>query len=234
MPRARPQIIALGGGGLGKNEHARALDEYVLAATGKHDPAICFIPTATGDDEAYIARFYGACASLKCRPSHVSFFRRTPDLRQALSGQDVVYVGGGNTKSMLAVWKDWRLPALLREAWRSGVVLAGVSAGAICWFDVGVTDSWADHLRPLKGLGFLPGTCCPHYDGEIERRPSLHAMLAAREVPTAIAIDDSVAAHFVGRALHRVVTARPDGSAYRVRRGPGGAIETPLPVTRLS
>jgi dipeptidase E len=233
VKRRPSQIIALGGGGLGKDEHARALDAYVLAQAGKANPSVCFLPTATGDDDAYLARFYGECASLACRPTHISLFQRTPNLRQVLSQQDVIYVGGGNTKSMLAVWRDWRLPALLREAWRSGVVLAGVSAGAICWFDVGVTDSWADRLAPLKCLGLLPGTCCPHYDGEPERRPALHAMLVRGDVPRAIALDDSVAAHFIGRRLHRVVSPRRDGFAYRVAVRARHVVESTLEMTRL-
>jgi peptidase E len=97
-------------------------------------------------------------------------FKRTPDLRAFLLNQDVIYVGGGNTKSMLVVWRDWGLPELLREAWEKGIVLTGVSAGAICWFEQGVTDSWAGELRPFDCLGFLPGSCCPHYDGEGNRR----------------------------------------------------------------
>jgi peptidase E len=134
---------------------------------------------------------------------------------------------------MLAVWREWRMPALLRRAWRSGVVLAGVSAGAICWFDAGLTDSWAGRYAALPCLGFLPGTCCPHYDGEPERRPALHRLVARGSVPKALCLDDGAAAHFVGRRLVHVVTSRPAARAYVVRRAGTRAIEAALPRVRL-
>src|SRR5262245_43734347 len=121
-----------------------ALDGYVLAPARVPQPAVAFLPSAGGDSANYVVRFYVAYQWLSCRPSHLSLFRRTPDVRSYLLAQDVIYVGGGNTKSMLAVWRDWALPEVLREAWESGIVLAGISAGAICWFEQGVTDSFAD------------------------------------------------------------------------------------------
>lgn len=233
MRAVKRQIIAMGGGGLSSEPERLPLEKYIVAQTGKRHPAVCFLPTATGDEDAYIASFYDAFTRLECRPTVVKFFARTPDLRDVLLKQDVIYVGGGNTKSMLAVWREWGLPALLREAWRSGVVLAGISAGAICWFDVGVTDSWAGRLAPLKCLGMLAGTCCPHYDGEKERRPALHQFVASQSVPSALALDDGAAAHFVGATLTRVVSSRPHALGYRVRRRGHEAVETPLPVIRL-
>jgi len=231
MSRAPRQIIALGGGGFSAQPTNLALDRYILAQARRPHPSICFLPTATGDSDSYIARFYEAYSTLECRPSSIKLFARTPDLKAALLSQDVIYVGGGNTKSMLAVWREWDLPALLREAWISGVVLAGISAGAICWFDYGITDSWAGELRALRCLGMLPGTCCPHYDGEIDRRPALQRFVAAGAVPAAIALDDGVGAHFIGRRLHQFVRARPTAFAYDVRRERGRAAErqeTPL------
>jgi dipeptidase E len=205
----------------------------MLAATGQTDPRVCFLPTATGDRADYVDRFYAAMATHRCRPTHVSFFDRTPDLASLLLAQDLIYVGGGNTKSMLAVWREWGVPDLLGRAWRSGTVLAGVSAGAICWFDRCVTDSWAASLAPLDGLGWLAGTCCPHYDSELDRRPTLHALVSAGRVPSALALDDGVAAHFVGRRLQRLVSCRATGGAYRVVKRSGRAVETTLPVIRL-
>jgi peptidase E len=134
---------------------------------------------------------------------------------------------------MLAVWRDWQLPSLLRRAWSSGIVLAGVSAGAICWFEFGVTDSWVNRLAPLPCLGFLPGTCCPHYDGEPERRPALQKLVAQRSVPTALALDDGAAAHFVGRKLVRIVSSRKNARGYRVHRSGSKSVETPLPAVKL-
>ncbi|MET0211436.1 MAG: peptidase E [Vicinamibacterales bacterium] len=234
MSERRRQIIAIGGGGFSTEPENAALDRYVLAQARRSNPAVCFLATASGDADAYIARFYAAFTKYRCRPSHVPLFGRTPDLEVVLSAQDVICVGGGNTKSMLAVWRDWHLPALLRRAWRSGIVLAGVSAGAICWFDFGVTDSWANRLAGLPCLGFLPGTCCPHYDGEPERRPALQRLVAERSVPTALALDDGAAAHFVGRKLARIVSSRSNARGYRVHRSTSQSIETALPAVRLS
>jgi peptidase E len=134
---------------------------------------------------------------------------------------------------MLAVWREWQLPQILRKAWNSGTVLAGISAGAICWFDWGVTDSWAEQLAPLACLGWLPGACCPHYDGEAERRPAVHRFVAKGRLPETLALDDGAAAHFVGRKLKKVVCSRHNAGAYRVRRDGRGHVEIPLPVTRL-
>jgi peptidase E len=223
----------MGGGGFSMEPDNPALDLYVLAQTRKRTPSVCFLATATGDADGYIERFYAAFKAHRCRPSHVPLFRRTPDLKQALLTQDVIYVGGGNTKSMLAVWRDWDVPRLLRRAWRNGTVLAGISAGAICWFRMGVTDSWRKGLMGMRCLGLLPGTCCPHFDGEQERRPALHHLVTKGDVPSALALDDGAAAHFLERKLLRVVTSRPEARGYTVRRRGNRAIETVLPVTPL-
>ena len=233
MARKR-QIIPIGGGSFTVEPDNPRLERYVLAQTGKKRPKVCFIGTATGDADLYVAKFYAAFTKLGCVPTHVPLFARTPDLRQVLLSQDVIYVGGGNTKSMLAVWREWGIPAILREAWRRGIVLTGVSAGAICWFEAGVTDSWAGRLAALPCLGFLPATCCPHYDGEKDRRPSTHRLVGSGEVPKALALDDGAAAHFIGRELVRVVSARPEARGYEVRRRGSRAIEAVLETHRLT
>jgi dipeptidase E len=228
----RRQIIAIGGGGMEPDNPA--LDRYVLAQARTRNPAICFLGTASGDADAYVARFYAAFSKHQCRPTHVPLFARTPDLKQVLLTQDVIYVGGGNTKSMLATWREWGIPRILSQAWKAGILLAGVSAGAICWFKIGITDSWADRLTGLPGLGLLPGTCCPHFDGEVERRPALHRLVTAGVVPRALALDDGAAAHFVGRTRVRIVSARPEARGYDVRRRRSQCIETALPIVRIS
>jgi dipeptidase E len=207
-----------------------ALDRYILAQARVPEPAVAFIPTASGDSDNYVVRFYTAYLGLPCRPSHLSFFRRTPNLRSYLLAQDVIYIGGGNTKSMLAVWREWSLPEILREAWESGIVLAGISAGAICWFEQGVTDSWADQLRALDCLGFLPGSCCPHFSGEAERRPAYHRLVLNGEILPGFAIDDGAALHFIDNEVHRVVASRKGATAYRVRAANGAVCEEPLSV----
>lgn len=234
MGDAKRQIIALGGGGFSMEPDNLALDFYILNQAHRPNPSVCFVATASGDSDSYVARFYEAFSKLDCRPSHLPLFRRTPDLRKHLLQQDVIYVGGGNTKSMLAVWREWGIPDLLREAWDAGVVLAGISAGAICWFGVGVTDSYGGSLQPIPCLGFLPGACNPHYDSEPERRPILHDLISRRAVPPALALDDGAAAHFVGTDLLRVVTSRPNAKAYRVQLEADKVMETALPVEQLA
>ncbi len=209
------------------------LDRYILAQARVSEPAVAFVPTASDDADANIVRFDTAFSGLPCRPSHLALFRRTPDLRSYLLAQHVIYVGGGNTKSMLAVWREWGLPELLREAWASGIVLAGISAGAICWFEHGVTDSFAGQLRALDGLGFLPGSCCPHYDGEVERRPAYHQLLLNGEIAPGFALDDGAAIHFIDTEVHRVVASRRGAKAYRVRATHSAVQEEPMAVDYL-
>jgi dipeptidase E len=234
MTRPTHNIIAMGGGGFSMDPENPSLDRYVLAQARSRNPAVCLLATASGDADGYIAKFHAAFTRHhKCRPSHVPLFSRTPDLREVLLAQDVIYVGGGNTKSMLAVWREWGIPTLLRRAWRSGTVLAGISAGAICWFETGITDSAANRLAALPCLGLLPGTCCPHYDGEPERRPALQRLVSRGAVPNAIALDDGAAAHFIGRTLSQVVSSRPNARAYHVRRRRSRVVEIALLVVQL-
>jgi peptidase E len=226
-------IIPIGGSGFLTDAQTRELDRYVISQARAPEPAVCFIPTANGDSDASLLRFYTIFSQLPCKLSHLVFFRRTPrDLRSLLLSQDVIYVGGGNTRSMLAVWREWGLPEILREAWESGIVLAGRSAGAICWFEQGVTDSLADELVALDCLGFLPGSCCPHYDGEADRRPSYHRLLLENKIHAGIAIDDGVGVHFRGTALYRVVTPREKAGAYQVQ-AVDGAVQEEAPLVEV-
>lgn len=216
MTGQRRHVIALGGGGFLAAPDKSPLDRYILRQARTPRPAVAFIGTARGDADANLVKFYRAFSDYDCRPSHLSFFERTPTLRDYLLRQDVIYVGGGNTKSMLAVWRDWALPEVLREAWQEGAVLAGVSAGAICWFQQGITDSYADKLCVLPCLGFVEGSCCPHYDGEAERRPAYHNFLSKGDIVPGVAIDEGVAVHLVDGVIHRVVSSKPNACAYRV------------------
>jgi len=210
------QVIALGGGGFSMEPDNSVLDRYILQQARSARPRICFLATASGDADGYIARFYDAFSGHACEPSHITLFSRTPDLRSHIAAQDVVYVGGGNTKSLLALWRDWGLDSILKDAYESGVVMAGVSAGAICWFEQGVTDSFAERLAVLDCLGFLKGSCCPHYDGEAERRPAFHTLLSEGAVLPGLALDDRAAVHFVDGELKRVITSKPLARVYKV------------------
>ncbi|HKI75501.1 MAG TPA: Type 1 glutamine amidotransferase-like domain-containing protein, partial [Pseudomonadales bacterium] len=155
-------IVAIGGGGFSEGSEP-GIDEYLLTLCDAPRPAIGFIATASGDADRYLVKFYSQFSRLDCHPSHLPLFARTPDIGDWLQRQDIVFVGGGNTKSMLAVWDAWNLPQLLKTALDAGKVLAGISAGAICWFDAGVTDSFEGRLQALDCLGFISGSCCPHY-----------------------------------------------------------------------
>jgi peptidase E len=227
------QIIAIGGGGFYRDGENLALERYIVQQSGAAEPRVAFVPTASAEPDNYLVSFYTAFLKLGCRPSHLSLFKRTPELRSYLLNQEVIYVGGGNTKSMLAVWREWGIPDLLHEAWRSGAVLAGVSAGAICWFEQGLTDSWANELRPLDCLGFLAGSCCPHYDGEAQRRPALHRLIAGGQMAAGIAIEDWTGVHYRGTERYRVVSARLGSRAYAVAAAHGSVQETPLAVDYL-
>jgi dipeptidase E len=227
------QIISIGGGGFYRDADNLELEKYIIRQAGDESPRVAFVPTASGEPDHYLSSFYSAFLKLGCRPSVLTFFKRTPELRSFLLNQDVIYVGGGNTKSLLAVWRDWGVTEILREAWESGIVLTGVSAGAICWFEQGLTDSFSDGLRPLDCLGFLPGSCCPHYDGEAQRRPSYHRLLASGEISAGIAIEDWTGVHFKGNEIYRVVTSKRGARAYSMRAVHGSVQEVPLPAEFL-
>ena len=206
------------------------LSNYVLTLTGKQRPKVSCIPTATGDSPAALVRFYSNFPASICEPSHLALFDRTVrDIRAYLLSQDVIFVGGGNTADMLAVWRVHGVDLVLNEAWEAGVVLCGGSAGSLCWFDCGTTDSFdVNELGPLRdGLGFIPGSHCPHYDGEEQRRPLYHRLIS-EGFPSGYAIDDDAAIHFIGTEVAEVVSGRSGATAYRVQLIEGQVIETSL------
>ncbi len=211
----RGHIVALGGGGFSVEPDNLALDRYILSLWPRSDrePRVCFI----GDSADYINRFYSAFAKLPCTPTHLALSDpQKSDPMNAISESDIFYVGGGNTREMLAIWRQSGLDRALKEAWQARKILCGISAGAICWFEAAISDSVVEgELHPLKCLGFLPGTACPHYD-EPGRREAFHRCLAAGEVAEGYGIDNSVALHFVGTEQVNVVCSRPDVFAYRV------------------
>ena len=215
MPKTR-NIIAIGGGGFGGSPGQGIIEQYILNKTRKKRPKICFIPTATGDNEAYKVNFYSTFTKLNCEPTHLDFFKRTPDLKKLILNQDVIFVGGGNTKSMLAVWKEWKLDKILKEAYRNGIVMSGVSAGAICWFQNGITDSWASELKIMPCLNFVRGTCCPHYDEEPERKPFVKNLLDRKKVKKIYAVDGGVALHIKNEENFKSVVFRKTKSSYAV------------------
>jgi peptidase E len=213
------------------------LDDYVLSLTRAARPRVCFLPTASGDADHYVVRFYRRF-SPDCDASHVSLFRRDQgtggvedDLASHLLAQDLIYVGGGNVLSMLGAWRAHGLDAILRRAWRRGIVLCGPSAGSLCWFEQALS---AFHGAPriVRGLGFLPYSNCVHYDAEPARRVEYHRFVADG-MRAGYAVEDGVALHFNGPNLERAVSSRPDGGAFLVEPAHDGVRETPLEVVQL-
>jgi peptidase E len=228
------RILAAGGGGFMMEEGVSPLDVYLSRLPAKSKPRICFIPTAGGDLPAHIDRFYEIYDALGCEPSHLPLFRKASHnaldlakLREQLLRQDLIFAGGGNTKSALAVWREWGVHEALRAAGEAGVILTGMSAGAICWFDTGLTDSFSgSEYQPLQCLGFLPGACNVHYSSDPNRRPSLHKAITAGTIESAIAIDDFAAVLYSGGKLEHVVSWRPEATAYAVSGSPDEVAET--------
>jgi len=221
----QPQIVGIGGHGETPEQTAR-LYRWILGLTGKERPRVLHLPTAVGDAAEWIVAFYERCGPLaEC--SHARFFPWPPtDLRERALGADAISVGGGSTANMLAIWRAHGFDRVLREAWEEGVLLFGASAGMICWFEAGVTDSFGPQLEGMRdGLGFLGGSACPHYDGEPFRRPRYRELVDAG-FPEGLAADDGAAIHYVGTELRETVSCRPGAGAYRVTR----AGEERLPI----
>ena len=227
-------ILAIGGAALPENLDNLLLIEYFLKLTRKKNPRVCFIGTAHGDADAGRLRYYAGFSRFDCKPTHLPLFARTPrDLESFVMEHDAIYVGGGNTRSLLAVWQEWQLDVYLHRAWKRGVVLGGASAGSICWFEQGVTDSIAGPLTALDCLGFLPGSNCPHYDSEPQRRPTYRKMIAAGKILEGVAADDGAALHYVNGKLKRAVAARSRAKAYRLTRSGRRSVESKLPTRYL-
>jgi len=236
------RIVAIGGGGFLTESGPSLLDDYLVQLTGSKRPSICFVSTASGDAHDDLQKYYAAYARFPAELSHLAFFRHPrpgaialSEMGQRLAAQDLVFVGGGNTRSMLAVWREWGLPQMLRSAWAGGTILAGVSAGAICWFEWGASDSASPGARsaPLRGLGFLKGSCCPHWGGEVHRRRDFHALVRAGSLPSGYGIADGAALLFEdGRMTDAVCTDR-SANSVRVESIGDRLRETPLAMRHL-
>jgi len=231
---AKPRRIVGFGGGFGGTGPGSRLDEYVLGLTGRDRPKVLYLPTPSADADAQIVNFYDRFAD--CAASHLKLFGAPERARwqPLLMDQDVIVVSGGNTANALAVWRTHGVEAALREAWERGAVMCGASAGMICWFECSVTDSFGPQLGPLRdGLGFLPGSACPHYDSEPRRRP-LYRELVAAGFPAGYAADDGVGLCFDGTGLQEAVTDIAGRKAYRVELRDGEVRETEVRVRLLA
>jgi peptidase E len=212
---ARERHIVAIGGYVGEP----SLRDYVLALTGVARPKVRFLGTATGDNPFATERFYEQWPTTRCDPGDVRLFGVPDRPADRLLEADAIIVSGGNTANLLAVWRAHGIDGTVREAWERGTVLAGWSAGAICWFESGVTDSFSEELDPIDGcLGFLTGSMCPHYDSEERRRPLYAELVREGTLAPGLAADDHVGLHFVGTELDEVVTAVAGHTAYNVER----------------
>ena len=217
----------MGGGGF-MIDPSSPLDDFMLSLASGPRPRVCFVPTPSGDGDRGIAAFFEAFSRRECEPSCLRLFGAPEHPAEHLAGQDVIYVSGGSTANALVVWRLHGVDRALREAWERGAVLGGGSAGANCWFEACVTDSFGPQLDPLEdGLAILPGSFCPHYDGEERRRP-VYRSLVDGGFPTGYAADDDTALHFVGVELREVVASRAGARAYRVEPGAEVPLEARL------
>ena len=198
-------IVAIGGGGFGRSIGKFIIGKYIISLIRGDRPKVCFIPTASGDNTSYKLNFYRAFSSLNCIPSHVDFFSRTDELEDKILSQDIVYVGGGNTKSMLAVWREWELDKILKRAYEKGIVMSGVSAGAICWFEKGITDSYSKALQIIDCLGLINGIACPHFDEEKEREPYVNQLIMSEIINSCICIEGNSALHICNENIIKTI-----------------------------
>jgi peptidase E len=226
-------IVPIGGNPRGPGEGL--LERYLLDVSGVANPRVCFVPTASGDSEPAITMFYERFPSAVCRPVHFTVFRPPAfPVAELLAEADIIYVGGGSTANLLAVWRLHGIDTMLRAAHDRGAVLTGSSAGANCWFDASVTDSFGNELAPLHdGLGLLTGSFCPHYDSEPQRRPVYRGLITSGVLPGGYAAEDAVAFHFRDSSIVEVVTARSNAAGYEVAAVDGQLDERQLPTRML-
>lgn len=210
------QIIAMGGGGFTDEQSNLKIEHYLVKQTKKKNPKVCFLPQASAESQEYIVKFYQTFSNLEAKASWISLFGNVKSgWEEHLLKQDLIYVGGGNTRSMLALWREWGMVEVLLEAYEKGIILSGISAGAICWFEQGITNSvWP--LGVLDCLGVIPGSCCPHYDIEPERKPTYLKKVKNKEIIPGIALNNNIAAHYIDGQLKYVLTELDGRKAFRV------------------
>ena len=222
------KILSMGGGGFSMEPGNLLLDQFFFSLAEKSKPKVCFIGTASGDSQGYIDRFYDYMKDHEVAPSHLSLFKAPAgSMRDYILSKDVIYVGGGNTRNLMTLWREWGLDKILLEAYQQGVVLGGLSAGGLCWFEEGVTDSIPGSLSKLSCMNILEGSFCPHYDGESDRRPSYHRLIQDG-LNAGYACDDSAAVYFENEKFIEAVCSVDTASAYRVNLRDGKILEEKL------
>jgi dipeptidase E len=215
---SKRSLITMGGGGFLEESDNPLLDDFLISLSEKKKPKVCFVPTASGDAKSFLDKFYENMKKHNVEPSHLSLFKPpSGSLRDFVFDKDVFYVGGGNTRNLIVLWREWGLDQILKEAYMAGKVLGGISAGSICWYEQGVTDSITGELNALPCLGILKGSNCPHYDSEKDRRPSFHRLILDG-LSSGIACDDGVAAVFENEQFVEFISSRPSAMGYFVRK----------------
>ena len=228
------QIFGIGGDFFPPQWRRPLLREHLLTLSDKSRPKVCYVGTATGDQAGNLATFYEEFGRHDCETSHLSLYSPPQkDIRSYVMKHDIIYVGGGSTKNLMALWNEWGFGEIMREAWEAGIVLSGTSAGSICWFDDCITDSIPGGLTSLKCTGLLKGSNSTHYGSHPDRPSTYRALISSGEVSDGIATDDHCALHYIGDELHEIVTQDPDAKAYRVERDGDSYKETVLEARYL-
>ncbi len=209
------------------------LDKYILNLVPEKKPKICFLGTASNDGKEYRDMFYNFFEKQQCEPSHLSFVNPPKDIAAFIMDKDIIHVGGGNTKLIIDTWKKYGVDKIMRRAWVSGIILTGMSAGAICWFEDGITNPSRGKLTRLPCLGLLSGSFCPHYDDKVELKDAFKKLILNGTIGEGYGAEDGAAIHFVGSEPVRVVTSRPDVTAYKVRKVRNKIVETPMEAIYL-
>ena len=228
-----PRQIVIAGGGF-----RTTFIKYMAELSGKERPRICYLPTASADRESGILRWYEFCAPLDITPLVQKSFINSYDMKESWEerflSMDGIVVSGGNTLNQQAIWKAQGIDEVLRKAWDQGVILGGASAGSLCWFEEGTTDSRPQELSKVECLGFLSGSHSPHYDAEEERRPTYHRLIRSGVLTPGYACDNDAGIHFIDNQVHQVIKTREDASVYYVDLKDGDVVETELPGTMIS
>lgn len=230
---AEGRKILIAGGGFGTS-----FIRYMASLTGKERPRLCYLPTASADRESGIIRWYQNCAPLDVEPhvqaSFISSYRQDQSWEEVFLSMDGIVVSGGNTLNQQAIWKAQGIDEVLRTAWDNGIVLGGASAGSLCWFEEGTTDSRPKEVSKIECLGFLRGSHSPHYDGEAVRRPTYHRLIGSGALKPGYACDNDAGIYFEDNEVARVVHTRPDAKVYYVALDSGQVVETELPAEMIS
>jgi len=218
-------IIALGGGSFSQQIGISPIDRYILSLSGKQYPKIAFLPTAAGDSTTYVHKFYDSFSRADCLMSHYSIFGNNHlDIRSYLLEQDIIYVGGGNTFNMLTLWKARGVDTILRECWERGIIMCGISAGSLCWFRAGNTDSFGT-MDKIECMSWLPFSNSPHYDTELTRRPNFYELIRTNQIPAGYGVDEGVALHFQDQNLFKVIAEKTEARAYWIEVKNGQVVE---------